>query len=122
MTSISKTVLLTDDFRIETNGTLSGGNTNALKVPNQIGNGIGTGFVVFPHNNKANVLFGDLHVETISPENYKTIYYKKNNICGNNRVGEKVKEGMLFDNYFDLKTQSVKYFKDSMSFNIGVYN
>ena len=115
MTSISKTVLLTDDFRVEYNGTLSGGNTNALKVPQFSGYGGGTGFVTFPHSNKANVLFGDLHSETLTPSSYKKIYYKKNNICGSNKLGIKIKTGLLFENYFDLKTQSVKYFGNNQN-------
>ncbi|UDQ97067.1 hypothetical protein AAEX28_08455 [Lentisphaerota bacterium WC36G] len=110
MTNANSTVLLTDDFRVENNGTFSGGNTNALRVPWSNQNGIGTGLVIFPHNDMANVLFGDLHVAPQTTKDYRKLYYKKNNICGKSDLGEKIADGIKFDKYFNIQSQSIELF------------
>ena len=111
MTEPSNTILLTDDFRIENNGMQTGGNTNALRIPSTSNaNGMGTGFTTFPHSNKSNVLFGDLSINSLTIEQYKNIFYKKNNICGDSKIGKQISKGLKVDKFFDLKTLEVKNF------------
>lgn len=108
MTEPNNTILLTDDFRIEKNGMQTGGNTNALQIPESNINGMGTGFITFPHSSKANVLFGDLSLNSLTIKQYKNVFYKKNNICGDSQIGKQISKGLKADKFFDLNTLEVK--------------
>ena len=51
----------------------------------------GQGYVALFHNNKTNLLFGDLHAENADQTKLKAVWFKKNNLTSDARPGIKLK-------------------------------
>ena len=52
----------------------------------------GYGFLFLDHANRANILYGDFHAETLDENGLKNIYMKKNNINKDYRDGIRFEE------------------------------
>ncbi|UDQ97111.1 hypothetical protein AAEX28_08685 [Lentisphaerota bacterium WC36G] len=59
----------------------------------------GYGFLFLTHANRANVLFGDMHAETLDENSLNNIYMKKNNIHKNYH------DGIKFEEYINEKNE-----------------
>lgn len=100
MTDPSITTMLTD---ARTNNA-SFSCSNDLNAPGKSGYDRGYSYASFHHSGKGNMLFGDMHAESIDKNKLKSVYYKKNKLFNDARL----RKGVVYTQYFDSNTNTLE--------------